>query len=189
MKEQVVQLLQQYDSYALFISIILNVIISLIGFIPSLFLTAANIVMFGFWEGTLVSFVGEVIGAVVSFLVYRKGLAGIADSKALQRPIVRKLLEVEGGHAFILVFSLRLLPFVPSGVITFLAAIGRMSLIVFVLSSTLGKLPALLIEAYSANELIQWSWQGKIIITILAGFLLFTLFKKTNRPKKGSHPL
>lgn len=183
MIEQVVELLQTYKPYAFFISIFINIIISIVGFVPSLFLTAANLVVFGFWKGTLVSFVGEGIGAVVSFIIYRKGLRKVSETKAFHHPMVKRLLEVEGKPAFLLVFSLRLLPFIPSGVVTFFAAVGRMSLWIFVTSSTVGKLPALLLEAYSANHMIQWTWQGKVIMTILAGALLMTILKGVYRKK------
>jgi uncharacterized membrane protein YdjX (TVP38/TMEM64 family) len=102
----------------------------------------------------------------------------MVETKVFQRPIVKRLLEVEGKQAFALVISLRILPFVPSGVITFLAAIGRMSLGIFVVSSTLGKLPALFLEAYSVNHVVQWTWQGKTIITVLAGILLITVLTR-----------
>ncbi|MGJ7920244.1 TVP38/TMEM64 family protein [Neobacillus sp. LXY-4] len=183
MNEQVVELLQNYKPYAFAISIVINIIISIFGLVPSLFLTAANLVVFGFWKGTLVSFIGEGLGAVVSFIIYRKGLRKVAETKVFHRPLVRRLLEVEGKQAFMLVLSLRLLPFVPSGVITFFAAIGKMTLMIFALSSTLGKLPALLLEAYTANHMIQWTWQGKVILAVLAMILLISvlkgLYKKT----------
>ena len=183
MNEQVVELLQNYKPYAILISLLINVIISIVGFVPSLFLTAANLVVFGFWKGTFVSFIGEGIGAVISFLLYRKGLRRISESKAFRRPMIQRLLKVEGKQAFALVFSLRLLPFVPSGVVTFFAAIGRMSLMIFVVSSTLGKFPALLLEAYSANQMIQWTWQGKLILTLLAMVLLISVFRNLKRKR------
>jgi uncharacterized membrane protein YdjX (TVP38/TMEM64 family) len=176
--DQVVDLLQNYRPYAFFISIFLNSVISVLGFVPSLFLTAANLVVFGFWKGMLVSFIGEGVGAVVSFIIYRKGLRKVTETKAFHYPMVRRLLEVQGREAFMLVLSLRLFPFVPSGVVTFLAAIGKMSLVIFAVSSTLGKLPALLLEAYSVNHMIQWTLQGKIIVGIVGGMLLFSVLKR-----------
>jgi uncharacterized membrane protein YdjX (TVP38/TMEM64 family) len=181
MNEQVIELLQQFKPYALIISIFINILISIIGFLPSVFLSAANLVVFGFWEGLLISFIGEGVGAVVAFMLYRKGFRRITETKAFSYPMFRRLLEVEGKQAFSLVLSLRLLPFVPSGVVTFIAAIGKISLIIFAVSSTLGKLPSLIIEAYSVNQMVQWTLQGKIITALLATFLLiYTLksFKK-----------
>lgn len=178
MNEQLVELLQTYKPYAIFISVMINVIISVLGIIPSLFITATNLVIFGFWKGTLISFIGEGIGAVVSFILYRKGLRSIKETRIFQHPMIKKLLEVEGKDAFMLVFLLRLLPFVPSGAITFLAAIGRMTIGVFVISSTLGKLPSIVLEAYSVNHIIKWTWQGKTIITIFIGVILISVLNK-----------
>ncbi|WP_318507409.1 TVP38/TMEM64 family protein [Bacillus sp. T3] len=183
MNQQVVELLQNYKPYAFVISIVINIIISIFGFVPSLFLTAANLVVFGFWKGMLVSFVGEGIGAVVAFILYRKGLRRVSETKTFHRPIVKRLLEVEGSQAFMLVLSLRLLPFVPSGVITFLSAIGKMTIWIFAISSTIGKLPALLFEAYAANQVVQSTWQGEVVITIVAVILLISVFKSLNRKK------
>ena len=177
MYAHMIELLQDYRPYAILISILLNVLISIIGFVPSLFITGANLVVFGFWNGTIVSFIGEGIGAVVAFLLYRKGLRRVTETKVFQHPKVKRLLEVEGLQAFILVLSLRLFPFVPSGVVTFLAAVGKMSLIIFVVSSTIGKLPALLLEAYSVKHVIEWTWQGKILSSIVAGVLLFSVIR------------
>ena len=183
MYEQVVELLQNYKPYAFSISIVINIIISIFGFVPSFFLTAANLVVFGFWKGTLVSFVGEGIGAVVAFILYRKGLRMVSETKVFQRPMVKRLLEVEGLQAFMLVLSLRLLPFVPSGVITFMSAIGNMSLWIFAISSTIGKLPALLLEAFTASHVIQSTRQAEVAIILVAVILLIFMLKSLNRKK------
>jgi uncharacterized membrane protein YdjX (TVP38/TMEM64 family) len=181
MNEQVIELFQQFKPYALFISIFINILISVIGFLPSVFLTAANLVVFGFWEGMLISFIGEGIGAVVAFILYRKGFRKVTETKVFSYPMVRRLLEVEGKQAFSLVLSLRLLPFLPSGVVTFMAAVGKMSLLIFAISSTLGKLPALIIEAYATNQMVQWTVQGKMMIALLAIFLLIYTLKSLKK--------
>jgi uncharacterized membrane protein YdjX (TVP38/TMEM64 family) len=183
MKEQMIELLLNYKHYAILISLIVNVVISILGVVPSVFITAANLVVFGFWNGTLLSFIGEGLGAVVAFILYRKGLRRVSETKMFLHPRVKQLLEVEGIQAFALVLSLRLLPFFPSGVVTFFAAVGKMSLLVFAISSTLGKLPALLIEAFSVNHVIEWTWQGKMILTLFAVTLLGTVIKNFYQKK------
>ena len=52
----------------------------MVGVIPSVFLTGANLIVSGFWPGTFISFVGEVLGAIVSFLLYRKGFKNYMDN-------------------------------------------------------------------------------------------------------------
>lgn len=186
MSEYVVELLRNYREAAIVISIFINIVISVLGLVPSVFLTAANLIVFGFEKGVLVSFIGEGIGAIVSFILYRKGLRRFSETKVFKSAVVKRLLEVEGKQAFMLVLSLRLLPFVPSGVITFIAAIGKMGLWVFGISSTIGKLPALLLEAYSVNHIIRWTLQGKVILTIFALIILNSVISKLYRANKGT---
>ena len=100
----------------------------------------------------------------------------------MANPKISKLLNAGGKEAFLLILSLRIMPFMPSGVVTFIAAIGKTSFLVFVTASTIGKIPALLLEAYSVNQLIQWTWQGKVLFAGISLLLLFWLWK-VNRPK------
>ncbi|AST07086.1 hypothetical protein AF2641_09510 [Anoxybacillus flavithermus] len=183
MEEKLITLFHTYESVAYLISIAINIVISILGVVPSVFLTAANLVVFGFWKGTFLSFVGEAVGAIVSFLLYRKGFRKLSKTKWFSYPKVKRLLEAKGVEAFSLVLSLRLLPFVPSGLVTFVAAIGRMSLLLFTVASSLGKLPALLLEAYSVYQVMNWTWQGKVISTVFAVFLFLFTWKKVVQNK------
>ena len=73
MQNHFFELLQQYPQLAIIISIGISLLIAIIGVVPSFFITSANILFFGFWNGTLISFIGESIGAAIAFILYRKG--------------------------------------------------------------------------------------------------------------------
>src|SRR4051812_8936159 len=118
---------------------VLSIIVAVIGLVPSFFITAANILFFGFWMGTFISFLGESIGAMVAFILYRKGFKKRMEGGLDKFPWLKKLLNAGSKEAFGLIISLRLIPFVPSGLITFAAAIGTVPLIIFVFASSLGK--------------------------------------------------
>lgn len=178
MVNSLLQLFREYHDLAIIISIIISIIIALMGVVPSVFITAANILFFGFWSGTFISFLGEAIGAGIAFILYRKGFKNTVEKKLDKYPKVKSLLKAENKEAFYLIFSLRLIPFVPSGLITFAAAVGKVSFLIFIIASSLGKLPALLIEAYSVNAVTQFGWQGKVILLIVALALLFWVIKK-----------
>ncbi|MGI8637133.1 MAG: TVP38/TMEM64 family protein [Segetibacter sp.] len=178
MKQDVINLFNSYPNYAFLLSIGINVLIAVLGVLPSVFLTAANILFFGFWNGTFISFAGESVGAVIAFWLYRVGFKKSVGSKTNNYPAVAKLLEAEGKDAFIAIISLRLIPFIPSGIITFTAAMGRVSLPVFFIASSLGKIPALLIEAYAAYQVTEFNWQGKLILLLVAVYLLYLVYKK-----------
>ncbi|MDN4525199.1 TVP38/TMEM64 family protein [Fictibacillus fluitans] len=182
LKDIVIDWLLSYGQLAVMISIFMNVVISVLGVVPSVFLTAANLAVFGLWPGMAVSFIGEAVGAVVSFVLYRKGFRKAVEWKAMNHPKIKQLLEARGKEAFLLILALRILPFMPSGVVTFVAAVGKASLWLFVLASSIGKIPAILIEGYSVYQLIQWSWEGKLVATIMAVFLLLWCWKKLRTP-------
>lgn len=184
MKEALLTFFQQYPNLALLSSLVISIIIAVLGVIPSFFVTAANILFFGFWEGIFVSFLGEALGAVVAFYLYRKGFKKEATHQLHKYKKVKALLEAENRQAFWLIFSLRLIPFVPSGLVTFAAAIGRVSAPVFFLGSSLGKVPALLMEGYAVYQVTQFGWQGKVILTVFALFLLYFVVRQVFASKK-----
>ncbi|WP_226536565.1 TVP38/TMEM64 family protein [Fictibacillus halophilus] len=178
MSETLLTFFKEYREWAIPVSILLNVIIAILGIVPSVFLTAANLLFFGFWNGTLISFIGEAAGAAISFLLYRKGFKKVSRQKLEGYPRVVRLLEAKGKEAFILIFSLRLLPFVPSGLVTFAGAIGAVSAYVFVAASSIGKVPALLLEAYSVYNVTEWNTEGKIILGVVAAIGIYVIVKK-----------
>lgn len=177
MKEQLFALFNQHPNSAFFISIALSILIALLAVVPSFFITAANILFFGFWRGTIISFLGEALGAIISFWLYRKGFKKKAHHELQKYPRAKQLLEAEGKQAFLLILSLRLLPFVPSGLVTFAASIGKVRPLNFFLASSIGKIPALLIEAYSVYQVTLFNWQGKLILLLTALLLLFIVVK------------
>ena len=181
MKEAILQLFEQYPHLAIIISLLLSIVVAVLGVVPSFFITAANILFFGFWQGTAVSFAGEALGAAISFLLYRKGFKQVSQKGLDRFPRVKQLLNAESRQAFWLVLSLRLLPFVPSGLVTFSAAVGRMQFWNFLLASSLGKAPALLIEAYSVYQVTKFGWQGKSILGVVAVALIYIILRKKKR--------
>ncbi|MXQ52636.1 TVP38/TMEM64 family protein [Shimazuella alba] len=177
MQHQIAHILDTYHEYAIILSILISIFISIIGFIPSVFLTALNIKLFGLVGGFIVSLVGEALGALVSFWLYRLGFQYFVQNKTSDSPKVQQLLSVQGKKAFYLILSLRLVPFIPSSLVTLFAALGKISWISFALASTIGKIPALFLEIYSVNEVLNGSLIGKIILTLLSLGIFIYIWK------------
>ena len=184
MKEDLLRLFAQHPQAAVAISLLVSVVIAVLGVLPSVFITAANILFFGFWPGTGLSFFGEALGAVVSFVLYRKGFKKNVDKQLQRFPKFEQLVSATGKEAFLLIFSLRLLPFVPSGLVTFAAAIGVVPLVLFVTASSLGKIPALLLEAFAVQQVTTFGLPGKIILAA-AGLGLFVYLLRKKKKASG----
>jgi uncharacterized membrane protein YdjX (TVP38/TMEM64 family) len=180
MEEYLINWMPENKLIVFFISIILNVLIAISGVLPSAFLTAVNIAVFDFNIGLVVSIIGEALGAVVSFILYRKGLTKLSNTVQLKNRFLSKLHQSKGIEAVLLVLVLRVLPFVPSGVVTLTAAYSKIGLVSFCLASTIGKVPALLIEAYSVDRVLGLSteWQISVLIVVLTLLIIYFLWKK-----------
>ncbi|OEF99033.1 hypothetical protein BHF71_02245 [Vulcanibacillus modesticaldus] len=177
MELEIISLFENYKEFAVIISLLINVIIAILGVIPSVFITGANLVFFGFWEGVLISFLGEALGAIIAFVLYRKGFRNISVKILNDYPKIKKIIELEGKEAFVSIISLRLMPFIPSGVVTMAGAIGKVSLLNFAVSSSIGKIPALLIEGISVYNILSFTIVGKIILIIIGIIALRMVIK------------
>ena len=116
------------------------------GILPSYFITGANLFYFGFWQGLIISFVGESLGAILAFYLYRKGFKKYLIKNLKKYPKILALITSKDKDTIKLIIYLRMLPFMPSGLVTLGSALSRISLLNFSLASSLGKIPALLIE-------------------------------------------
>ena len=56
--------------FAVFVSIVLSILISILGVVPSAFLTILNVTAFGFWGGFWVSLADEIVGSLIAFCLY-----------------------------------------------------------------------------------------------------------------------
>ena len=169
---------------AVLLSIFLNVLIAISGVLPSAFLTAANVAIFGFWGGFSVSLIGEIMGSLVAFGLYRKGFRHVISDKTKHAPRLQKLLHASPREAFLFVIGLRMMPFVPSGLVTLYAAVGTMSFGSFALASSLGKLPALLLETSATYALVEWTQAGQYLVFLVAIGLVWSVWKKFKNPQR-----
>lgn len=153
--ELIAEFFVQFGIYALIISTTVSILIAVSGIIPSFFVTAANILVFGPIKGFVVSWLGEAIGALAAFYIYRFGLKKRAELLGDKYSVINKLVKSKGIFAGLLVFQGRLLPFIPSGFVTAAASISQISTMQFLFWTALGKVPSLFLESVAAFDLIN----------------------------------
>lgn len=178
MKEALLNFFQHYPHLALVSGFAIAFLVSLVGIVPSFFVTAANVLFFGFAEGIAITFIGENTGSALAFYLYRKGLKKNVAPQLEKYKAMKALLEADDKKAFWLIFSLRLIPLVPSGLVTFTAAMGRASFLIFLTANAVGKFPSLLLEGYAVLQVKEFDWQGKLILAIVAAAALYVIVKK-----------
>lgn len=180
------QIIREAGATAILISLAINVAISLAGVIPSIFLTGANLLVFGLYKGFAISWAGEVIGAAISFLLYRWGAKSVAKLSTDQWKLSKTVNMLPGARQIYFLTVLRMAPFIPSGLINLFGAITTVSFTNFMIATAAGKFPALVIEAaFSYNLLTLGKNHINLGISIIvASLLYFGVKRELNRLRK-----
>lgn len=182
------QIIKAGGAIAILISIVINVIISLAGVIPSVFLTGANILVFGLYGGFLVSWIGELIGASISFLFYRWGVQDVIKLSTDQWKLSKTVSSLSGKKQIYFLTVLRTAPFIPSGLINLFGAITTISFANFIIATAVGKLPALVLEtAFSYNLVTLGRNHINLVISIVVAGLLYIGVKRELKRLSKKH--
>ncbi len=174
------QLLYNAGPYAILASVALNVMISIMGFVPSFFITAANIMVFGIISGFVISWAGEVIGASAAFMLYRGGVRSISSKVSYsQWRIIKSINNMTGAKQIYYMAVIRIAPFFPSGLINMFGALTSISMRTFFIATLIGKIPALLMEsAFVYNVITINKNLFGLVLTSAVVMLLYFLLKK-----------
>lgn len=181
-----VQILNNYEHFAIIISLVISIIIALLGVLPSIFVTGANIIFFGPINGFFISLIGEVIGGVITFYLYRLGFKK-EFLKLSKYKLIDNIIKSKGKKAAFLIFEARLVPFIPSGFVTLAASISEIGVIPYTIATILGKIPSIALEAFVSYDLININQNYiRLGITLLAIVLILITMKKSKNKKKVS---
>jgi uncharacterized membrane protein YdjX (TVP38/TMEM64 family) len=174
--------IRSYGPYAMLISFFTIVFINLVAVLPNIFILAANGIIFGIVEGTLISWLAESVGVIISFFVMRYLLRDYAHQLIVKNQGLKALDQFSGEKGFIIMIFARAIPFVPSGIITALGALSSISVKDYILATLIGKLPSAAIEVMLGHDLASYR-EHEMRLTILlliagVGYYLFLRYKK-----------
>jgi len=119
--------------------------------VPVTLLMVANGLVFGIWNGMMISFIGGFIGAIFAFYLGRR-LGRRVVEHVVPRPALDaadKLMARRGGWAIVLG---RWVPGIPCDPLSYAAGIMRMPWGKFIALTAIGLVPANLVTAYLGAE-------------------------------------
>lgn len=156
--------LRSFGPWSVLITILLFIVMTFTIVFPFMILSGAAGIIYGLFWGIVISWAGEVIGAFFMFIFaryfFRQLVAGwISNSRYLKQ--VDDYSAVNGFKALLLA---RLLPLAPSGIITAVAAISRISFKDFLLATLIGKLPPVVIKVLLGHDIV---FAGENLIRLL----------------------
>ena len=177
--EEIAEYIQSFGPMAMVVSMVLDIFVNAVGFLPSIFISTANGLVFGLWTGIIISWLAETIGVVISFYIMRYFLRDTADKLIAKSTVLMKVDDFSGKNGFVVMLFARSLPYFPSGVITALGAISKIKPRDYILANLVGKFPSTALEVAIGTDIVNFQENmGRLgIIVVVAGVVYFILWK------------
>lgn len=170
--------LRSFGAWAVLISIIVMIIQTIATPVPLFLVAGANGFIFGIAWGIVITLVGALLGATVAFYLAR-AIARDYFSRRLAKymPQVEEMSRKSGAK---FVFLARLVPILPSSIISYAAGLSKVSFGGFFVASVFGKLPEIIIYTFLGHSLERAEGLlTKVTVgIILASLLCFSLQSK-----------
>lgn len=181
--QRMAEVLQSYGPWAMVISFVLDVLINALGFLPSIFFSTANGLLFGVVPGIIISWLAETVGVVLSFMIMRYILRDTAHKVIEKSEFLLKVDDFSGKNGLVMMLFARSIPYFPSGIITALGAISQISLRDYIIANLVGKFPSTALEVIVGHDavLLQDNLGRLTVVILIASVIYFLLWKGYQR--------
>jgi uncharacterized membrane protein YdjX (TVP38/TMEM64 family) len=174
-----------------FMSILLMILQAVIAPLPAFLITASNGMVFGAYWGSVISWVGAMAGAFVSFMISRLFFEAFAKRLLGEKKSMKYLDRMSSKYGFKVVLIARLLPFISFDLISYVAGLSTIKVRSFLLATGIGMLPATIVYSvvgYQMESLKKYSEDlfTFSIVAVLALVLIWTIQKILKRSKNLS---
>ena len=183
--EGLVEYLRSFGPWAMVVSFVLDVLINAGSVFPSVFLSTANGLIFGLPLGILISWLAETVGVVLSFLLMRFFFRDTAELLIAKSNSLQHIDRASGEKGLYWMAVARMLPYVPSGILTAVGAVSRISVKDYIIANLIGKLPSTSLEVVIGHDLVNFQENSmRLGILVSLGLLAFLLYKRYVLTKK-----
>lgn len=179
--EGMVAQIRSWGHWAALGSIVLMIVHSFLPF-PSEIITLANGMVFGPFLGTVVTWVGAMLGAVITFGLVRQ-LGRPFVHRMLSEHQLRRLEDWSSASGGVTLLTARLIPLIAFNLLNYAAALTEISWWTFLWATGLGILPlTILLNVFGASILTVayslWIWLPLAVIAAL-GWILARRYSKS----------
>jgi len=184
--QEIAEWLLSFGAWAVIISIAVMIIQTIATPVPLFIVAGANGYIFGIAWGIVITLVGALLGSTGAFFTARF-IARDFFSRRLAKymPRVEEMSKTSGARV---VFLARLVPILPSSIISYAAGLSKVSFRGFFVASVFGKLPEIVIYTALGHSLERA--EGLVtrvtVAIILFSLLIFSLHSKKTEPFNGN---
>ncbi len=184
----IAQIIQGYGNMAIVIAFVICVFINAAGVFPAIIFSVANGLLFGLVPGILLSWIGETVGVVISFLIMRAYFREGAEKLIKKHPFLMKVDDFSGKNGLETMIFARAIPYMPSGLITALGALSQISLKDYVIANLIGKFPSTAFEVFVGHDAVMLKQNlTRFTILVVGGtivyIIIWQLYKKHKQKK------
>lgn len=161
-------------------SILLMIMQAVIAPLPAFLITATNGLIFGVYWGTVISWIGAMCGAVVSFIMSRLFFESFTKRISGHKEGINYINRLSSKYGFKIILIARLLPFISFDIISYAAGLSTIKARSFMLATGIGMLPATIVYTVFGFEMENLKeYSDKLftfsILTVLALILIWTI--------------
>lgn len=182
--------LRSFGVWGVVVTLVLFVVMTFTIVFPFMILSGAAGIVYGLFWGTFISWAGEVIGAVFMFVFARYFFRHMVERWIAQSPYLKQVDDYSAANGFKALLVARLLPLAPSGIITAVAAISRISVKDFMLATVLGKLPPVVVKVLLGHDLVfagQHMFRLASVVLVVVALYGWLWWRKRDK-KRGGQP-
>lgn len=170
---------RSYGAWAMLISFVLDVLINAGSVFPSIFISTANGLIFGLPMGILISWLAETTGVVISFWLMRYLFRGTAEKMIAKSSMLMKIDDLSGRKGLQWMALARMLPYFPSGILTAIGAVSKISARDYIIANLIGKFPSTALEVVIGHDLVNFQQHSeRLAVLVTAVIIIFIAYKR-----------
>lgn len=179
--ETLIELIASQGPLGVLILLGMQLLQIIVAFIPGEVVQIAAGMMYGPLWGSVVILVGCVLSSMVVYeLVHKLGAPFVRSMVGEKQLLKFRQFELSGKFG-VTVFILFLIPGFPKDVLTYIVPLSDMNLRTFLLLSTIGRTPGVIISTYAAAGLADGNIVTSVIIFVVAALIAIIVLLLRNR--------
>ena len=179
--ETLIELITSQGPLGVLILLGMQLLQIIVAFIPGEVVQIAAGMMYGPLWGSVVILVGCVLSSMVVYeLVHKLGAPFVRSMVGEKQLLKFRQFELSGKFG-VTVFILFLIPGFPKDVLTYIVPLSDMNLRTFLLLSTIGRTPGVIISTYAAAGLADGNIVTSVIIFVVVALIAIIVLLLRNR--------
>ena len=157
----------------------LDVLINAGSVFPSIFISTANGLIFGLPLGILISWLAETTGVVISFWLMRYLFRSTAEKMIAKSSMLMKIDDLSGRKGLQWMALARMLPYFPSGILTAIGAVSKISTRDYIIANLIGKFPSTALEVVIGHDLVNFQQHSeRLAVLVTLVIIIFIAYKR-----------